>query len=141
MKTISTANIKSDVVVVKTHFTIHADPLETAFVSGLFCSCELSWVAPSPRFFDARYIAPRDFSLGETVTEDSIMTFEELCVQKASVGRDFFSCVCALDNDDIERISLFHSSPDETESRIGLYINGGRHADAQLDLWCHSTVY
>lgn len=129
MKTINAVCLMNTDVVVKTHFTVDADPFELAYTmlsSGLFHPCELSWINPSTRFLDMRYLAPRDLSIGEIVTEDRIGTYDDFINLRNCVGTEFFSCVCALDSEDIERISLSHAESGDQISRLGIFIKGNR---------------
>ena len=91
--------------------SIDADPLKLAYVmlaSGLYCYCELTWFNPNPKHCDGMHVFPRDTYLGRTITDKNVGTFSDLCWAKDGLGVDAFSCVCALDEDDIERIKLVY---------------------------------
>lgn len=115
--------------------SIDADPLELAYVmlaSGLYYKCELSWLNPNPKHYDGIHVSPRDVYLGRTITDKSVSAFSDLCWTKDELEVDAFLCVCALNEEDTERVNLVHvGSEDQKKSIIGIFLEQGRSGAKQ----------
>ena len=126
-KIFSSKHIQMDV---PRFISIDADPLELAYVmlvSSLYYNCELSWLNPNPKHYDSIHLSPRDFCNGRKITDKNVGAFSDLCWTKDELEVDAFLCVCALDEEDIERVNLVYvGSEDQRKSIIGIFLEQGR---------------
>lgn len=125
----TTIPITSADSMLRKHYAIDAAPLELAYVmltSGLFRHCELAWHNPNLRYYDSRFIAPRDIFSGDIVTDVTVGTYEDLCATQLCSGPALFSCICALDDDDVERIALTQYGDEKGQAKLSLFIKGSR---------------
>lgn len=106
--------------------SIDADPLELAYVmlaSGLYYNCELSWFNPNQKHYDVMHTFPRNTFIGITITDKNVGTFSDLCWTKDELEVDAFLCVCALNEEDTERVNLVcFGGKDQRKSIIGIFL-------------------
>ena len=78
----------------------------TMLTSGLYTKCECMAVNNNPQEIDSEHIFPMDMYVGDIITDKNAGTYPDFIKKLGSSHDTVLHCTCALDKDDIERITF-----------------------------------